>query len=74
MRVRAASPAVRRPAFCGLLPAFSYPPCHAFVTPTLHNAVSQKDLAPSTERSAKCRFFSFQRHAFHEVLTLRSAD
>ncbi len=36
---------------------FSYLPCHAFVTPTLHNAASQKDLAPSTENPAKCRFF-----------------
>ncbi|EJN20299.1 methyl-accepting chemotaxis protein [Pseudomonas sp. GM79] len=64
---------MERPAR-GLLPALSYPPCHTFVTPTMHNAVSQKDLAPSTGSPAKCRFFSFQRHAFHEVLTERSAD
>lgn len=48
---------IERPALRGLLPALSYPPCHAFVTPTKHNAVSQKDLAPSTESPAKCRFF-----------------
>jgi hypothetical protein len=53
---------------------FSYLPCHAFVTTTRHNAASQKDLAPSTESPAKCRVFSFHRHAFHEAITERSAD
>ncbi|KJZ41657.1 hypothetical protein VC34_17890 [Pseudomonas fluorescens] len=53
---------------------FSYLPCHTLVTTTLHNAASQKDLTPSTESPAKCRVFSFHRHAFHETLTERSAD
>jgi len=48
---------MERPVLRGFLPALSYPPCHAFVTPTMHNAVSQKDLAPSTGSPAKCRFF-----------------
>lgn len=56
MRIRAASPAVRRPALCGLLPAFSYPPCHAFVTPIKHNADSQKDLTPYREPAMRGLF------------------